>query len=58
MKLTASTINSNKWKEWFTDSCTFYIGWLSKGDIRLGLTIGNKEGSVDLFVITLGYDRG
>lgn len=58
MKFSASTINDKKWKEWYTDNWTIYFGYLSKGDIRLGATIGNKEGSVDLLFVTFGYDRG
>lgn len=46
---------SKWWKEkWINDMC-FYCGVLSKGDIRLGLSIGNECGNVDLFFFTFGY---
>lgn len=52
-----SELNDHRWKEWFTDSCSFYFGYLPEKDYRVGLHLGNKEGSIDLFVITFGYLR-
>lgn len=57
MKFSASLTNDKRWKEWYTENFTVYFGYLSKGDYRLGMSIGNKEGSIDLFVVTFGYLR-
>ena len=57
MGLKASKLNNKHWKEWFNDNISIYIGSLTKGDVRLGISLGNKTGSVDLFVITFGYER-
>jgi hypothetical protein len=57
VKLTASKYNKPDWKEWYNDKVTLYFGRLSKGDIRLGLSLGSEVGSIDLFVVTFGYDR-
>ena len=43
------------WKDWYTKKYTFYFGFFPEKDYRLGWTLGNREGSIDLFVCTLGY---
>lgn len=56
MKLTASKLNNSRSKEWFNDKMTLYFGRLPKGDVRLGITIGNREGNADLLFFYVGYD--
>jgi hypothetical protein len=43
------------WKETWIGNYTFYFGLFSKGDWRLGVSIGNECSSVDLFRITFGF---
>lgn len=43
------------WREKWIGKYTFYCGLLSKGDIRLGISIGNESSSVDLFNFTFGF---
>ena len=43
------------WKEKWIGNYAFYFGLFSKGDIRLGLSIGNKETNIDLFKLTFGF---
>lgn len=43
------------WVEKYTKNWIFYFGFLGRRDVRFGLTLGNREGSVDLFVCTFGY---
>lgn len=45
------------WKEKWIGKYTLYCGLLSKGDWRLGISIGNKCSSVDLFRFTFGFMR-
>jgi hypothetical protein len=43
------------WKEKYKGEYAFYFGLFSKGDIRLGLTVGNQWTSVDLLFFTFGF---
>lgn len=46
---------SKFWKEIYIGKYTFYCGLFSKRDFRLGITVGNRESSVDLLFFTFGY---
>ncbi|MEM4994840.1 hypothetical protein WKH56_19960 [Priestia sp. SB1] len=44
------------WEKWIGDTC-FYCGFFGAGDVRVGVSIGNKEGSIDLLIFTVGFMR-
>jgi hypothetical protein len=43
------------WREKWIGKKAYYFGFFSKGDIRFGLSVGNKSAQLDLFVFTIGY---
>lgn len=43
------------WVEKWVGGYALYFGFLTKGDLRLGIGIGNKEGHIDLLFFTFGY---
>lgn len=43
------------WKEVYAGNYTLYCGFLSKGDWRIGASLGNENGFLELFNFTLGY---
>lgn len=43
------------WVEKWIGKYSFYFGLFSKGDSRLGLSIGNQEAQINLLFITFGY---
>ncbi len=46
---------SKFWIEKWIGKYAFYFGLFPKGDIRLGISIGNQEAQVNLLFITFGY---
>lgn len=48
-------MNKRFWKETYIGKYALYCGFFSKGDWRLGVSLGNENGNVDLFNFTLGY---
>jgi hypothetical protein len=49
-------LNRHWWEKTFLN-CAFYCGFFTKGDIRLGGTLGNKESHIDLLFFTFGFMR-
>lgn len=45
------------WKEKRFGDYVFYCGMFTKGDMRLGITLGNKESSVDILFFTVGFQK-
>lgn len=45
------------WKEKEFGNYVFYCGMFTKGDLRLGITLGNKESSIDLLFFTVGFQK-
>ena len=43
------------WKEKYLGSYAFYAGLLSKKDVRLGISVGYENTSVDLLWFTCGF---
>jgi hypothetical protein len=43
------------WKDVYIGKYTFYCGFFTKGDFRLGISIGNECSSVDLLIFTFGF---
>jgi hypothetical protein len=43
-------------EKWIGNKC-LYFGFFSKKDYRLGLSIGNREGSINLIICTMGYSN-
>lgn len=43
------------WKEKYIGDYTFYFGSFHKGDMRIGITLGNRESCIDLLFVTFGF---
>lgn len=48
-------MNGRFWKEKYIGDYAFYCGFLSKKDIRFGISIGNENSTIDLFRFTFGF---
>jgi hypothetical protein len=59
MKLMSKSWWDKLWWEGYIKNTAFYFGFfnLKRGDLRVGLTLGWRESSVDLLICTFGFLR-